>query len=223
MKTKKEPAVIINNITKEYYLEKPKTLKNWFKNIFKPFKKHTVFKNFSLTINKGDFLVITGPNGSGKTTLLKLIAGITFPDRGEIKTFGKVVPLIELGAGFNYELTGLENIWINGTILGIEKEKLKKLIPKIIEFSELKEFINIPIKRYSTGMISKLAFIIAIYSEPEILILDEIFSVGDQEFVKKSIKNLLLLKNNGVTIIISTHFDKGINLYDKKINLKKIK
>lgn len=223
MKTKKEPAVIINNITKEYYLEKPKTLKNWFKNIFKPFKKHTVFKNFSLTINKGDFLVITGPNGSGKTTLLKLIAGITFPDRGEIKTFGKVVPLIELGAGFNYELTGLENIWINGTILGIEKEKLKKVIPKIIEFSELKEFINIPIKRYSTGMISKLAFIIAIYSEPEILILDEIFSVGDQEFVKKSIKNLLLLKNNGVTIIISTHFDKGINLYDKKINLKKIK
>lgn len=202
---KKKPAIIIKNITKEYYLEKPKTLKNWFKNLFSPFKKYTVFKNFSLTVNKGDFLIINGPNGSGKTTLLKLIAGITYPDKGEIKTYGKVVPLIELGAGFNFELTGLENIWINGTILGIEKEKLKELIPTIIKFSELKDFINIPLKRYSTGMISRLAFSIAIYSNPDILLLDEIFAVGDEKFRKKSEKKLNSFIKKNKTIVMTTN------------------
>lgn len=220
MKIKKEPAVIIKNITKQYYLEKPKTLKNWFKNIFRPFKKYTVFKNFSLTLNKGDFLLITGPNGSGKTTLLKLIAGITYPEKGEIKTFGKVVPLIELGAGFNYELTGLENIWINGTILGIEKEKLVKLIPKIIDFSELNDFINIPLKRYSTGMITRLAFSIAAYSDADIFLLDEVFAVGDEKFRYKIINTLNNFKKNNKTMIIASNIILPNRIFDKKIDLK---
>lgn len=218
---KKEPAVIIKNITKEYYLEKPKTLKNWFKNIFTPFKKYTVFNNFSLTVNKGDFLVINGPNGSGKTTLLKLIAGITYPDKGEIKTFGRVVPLIELGAGFNYELTGIENIWINGIILGIEKEKLKNLIPKIVQFSELEDFINIPLKRYSTGMITRLAFSIASYSEPDILLLDEIFAVGDERFRYKIMNFLFNFKKNKKTLILATNILVETKIFNKKIHLNK--
>ncbi|GIW64718.1 MAG: hypothetical protein KatS3mg092_0651 [Patescibacteria group bacterium] len=214
-----QPAVIIDKITKEYYLEKPKTLKTWFKNIFSPFKKYPVFKDFSLKINKGEAVIITGPNGSGKTTLLKLIAGITFPDKGKIQTFGKVVPLIELGAGFNYELTGLENIWINGTILGIEKEKLVKLIPKIIDFSELNDFINIPLKRYSTGMITRLAFSIAVYSEADIFLLDEVFAVGDEKFQRKSINYINKFLERKKTLILSTNINiKKFITYFKKIN-----
>lgn len=214
-----QPAVIIDKITKEYYLEKPKTLKTWFKNIFSPFKKYLVFKDFSLKINKGEAVIITGPNGSGKTTLLKLIAGITFPDKGKIQTFGKVVPLIELGAGFNYELTGLENIWINGTILGIEKEKLVKLIPKIIDFSELNDFINIPLKRYSTGMITRLAFSIAVYSEADIFLLDEVFAVGDEKFQRKSINYINKFLERKKTLILSTNINiKKFITYFKKIN-----
>ncbi len=216
----KEPAVILKNITKRYYLEKPRTFKKWFNTLFSPFEKFTVIECFSLTVRRGEFVLITGPNGSGKTTLLKLIAGITEPDSGLIKTYGKVVPLIELGAGFNYELTGLENIIINATILGIGKEKIKKIIPNIVRFSGLKNFINAPVKRYSTGMVMRLAFSIAVYSEPEILLLDEIFEVGDGKFRKKSVKKLEELQKNNVTIILCSHYYDYLSIIDKKIFLE---
>ncbi len=214
-----QPLVLLKNITKQYYLEKPRTLKKWFRHFYSPFKKFVVFRNFSLKVNKGELVLITGPNGSGKTTLLKLIAGIIEPDKGKIITQGKIVPLIELSAGFNPELTGRENIMIYATILGIEREKIKQIIPKIIKFSQLRNFIDVPIKRYSTGMVSRLAFSIAAYSEPDILLIDEIFAVGDKEFRKKSIKKILEFKQKNVTIILSTHFDMGINFFDKKIAL----
>lgn len=216
------PVIILENITKQYYLEKPKTLKKWFYDLISPFKKFIVIKNFSLRVNKGDFVLITGLNGSGKTTLLKLIAGITEPDKGKIITRGKIVPLIELSAGFNNELTGRENIMTYAAILGIGKAEIKQIIPKIIKFSGLYNFIDVPIKRYSTGMVSRLVFSIAAYSNPDILLIDEIFSVGDKEFRKKSIKKLLEFKEKKVTLIFSTHFETGITFFDRKITLKKL-
>ena len=214
-----QPAIVINNITKKYYLEKPRTLKKWFHTIISPFEKFTVFKNFSLSVNKGEFILITGSNGSGKTTLLKLIAGITFPDEGSIKTYGRIVPLIELGAGFNYELTGEENIVTNATILGIQKSKIKEIIPKIVSFSGLKDFIDVPLKRYSTGMVTRLAFSIAVYSNPNILLIDEIFAVGDNEFRKKSIKRILDFKKKSITIVLTSNFRIEKYICDREIKL----
>jgi ABC-type polysaccharide/polyol phosphate transport system ATPase subunit len=205
-------VILIENITKQYYLEKPRTLKKWFSHLFSPFDKFTVIKNFSLRVNKGEFVLITGPNGSGKTTLLKLIARITEPDSGTIKTFGRIVPLIELGAGFNYELTGRENIIINATILGIDKKRMKEITSKVVNFSGLKNFIDIPLKRYSTGMVSRLAFAIASHSSPDILLLDEVFAVGDKKYLKKSLTKLKYFLKNGVTIILSSHFSDYLNL-----------
>lgn len=220
MPSKNQPAVVLKNVTKQYYLEKPRTLKKWFNTLFSPFEKFTVIRNFSLTVNKGEFVLITGPNGSGKTTLLKLIAGITEADRGVIETYGKIVPLIELGAGFNYELSGRENIITNATILGMSKSEIIKIIPKIIAFSGLKNFIDTPIKRYSTGMVSRLAFSIAVYSQPEILLLDEIFAVGDKEFRGRSLKKLKFFKQRGITVILASHFSDLIEIRaDRKIIL----
>lgn len=213
-------AILLKNVTKRYYIEKPRTLKKWFSSLFSPYGRFPVISNFSTEVNKGEFVLVTGPNGCGKTTLLKLIAGITLPDEGSIMTYGKVVPLIELGAGFNFELTGMENIVINATILGIDKKIIQKKAREIVEFSGIKSFINVPLKRYSSGMVSRLAFSIAIYSEPEILLLDEIFAVGDEEFKERSFGKLSEFHNNKVTILLTTHFEKFIKMKpDKVINL----
>ena len=212
----KKPAITIDNLTKQYYLEKPRTLKKWFRTMFAPFERFTVLKNLSLTVDKGEFVLITGPNGSGKTTLLKLIAGITEPDRGKIITYGKIVPLIELGAGFNYELTGKENIITNAAILGISKQTLKKIIPKIINYSGIKNFIEVPLKRYSTGMLSRLAFSIAVYSDPDIILIDEIFAVGDSAFQQKCLLKMKEFKNNQVSLVIVSHSLEKIKDYCEK-------
>ncbi len=214
-----QPAIILKQVTKKYYLEKPRTLKKWFHTLFFPFEKFTVIKNFSLTVNKGEFVLIAGPNGSGKTTLLKLIAGITEPDLGTIKVIDRVVPLIELGAGFNFELSGRENIVINATILGVSKKKIREITPRIIRFSGLDNFIDIPVKRYSSGMISRLAFSIAIYSEPDILLLDEIFAVGDEQFRQNSIVKLKQFKKQSITIILCSHYNIESSLFDRTIQL----
>ncbi len=214
------PAVIVDNITKQYYLERPQTIKKWFRHMFSPFKRFTVIKNFSLKINEGEFVLLVGENGAGKTTLLKLIAGITVPDQGKIIVCGKVAPLIELSAGFNNELTGRENIVTYATILGIDTKTIAEIMPKIIRFSGLRHFIDVPLKRYSSGMISRLAFSIAIYSKPDILLLDEIFAAGDRRFREKSIKKLFEFKKKGVTIILSTHYEKSIPFADRNIHLK---
>lgn len=214
-------AIIIRNITKSYFLEKPKTLKKWLHSLVHNYGKFVVLKNFSLKIKKGETVLIIGPNGCGKSTLLKLIAGITPPDRGTIDVHGRVVPLIALGAGFNLELTGRENININAAILGLNKKSLHSRIHKIISFAGIGEFIDVPLKRYSTGMISRLAFSIAIYSEPDILLLDELFAVGDVDFRKKFLDKLALMKRNGVTLLICTHFELELPLIDRKVIFRK--
>ncbi len=213
-------SIILQNVTKRYYLEKPRTLKKWFKAIFSPYGRLTVIENFSLKVHKGEFILITGPNGCGKTTLLKLIAGITIPDEGNIATFGRIVPLIELGAGFNYELTGRENITVNATILGVEKKKINNISQEIIDFSGLNDFIDAPLKRYSSGMITRLAFSIAAFAKPEILLLDEIFALGDEVFQKKSLEKINEFRQKRVTILLVSHYYKYFeDIVDRRIDL----
>lgn len=162
-------------------------------------------KDISLTVNQGEILGIIGRNGSGKSTLLKIISGILSPTRGTVETEGKIVPLLELGAGFHPEFTGLENIYFYTVVLGYERELIKQLIPDIIEFSELGDFINQPIKNYSSGMKSRLAFSVSILIEPDILILDEVLSVGDEYFKEKSFERMNRFFESGKTILFVSH------------------
>jgi ABC-type polysaccharide/polyol phosphate transport system ATPase subunit len=168
-------------------------------------------KDIDLTVNKGEILGIIGRNGSGKSTLLKVISGILTPTEGTVESRGKIIPLIELGAGFHPEFTGLENIYFYTVILGYNRKKIDQLIPEIIEFSELGDFINQPIKNYSNGMKSRLAFSVSILVEPDILILDEVLSVGDDYFKEKSFSRMNEFFQSGKTILFVSHSAQQIS------------
>lgn len=168
-------------------------------------KEHYALKNINLRINKGESIGIVGTNGSGKSTLLKLVTGVVTPTKGEIKTEGKIAALLELGAGFNPEYTGIENIYLNGTMMGYTEEEMKKRVPDIIEFADIGEFINQPVKSYSSGMFARLAFAVSINVEPDILIVDEALSVGDTRFQVKCIDKMRELQESGTTILFVTH------------------
>ncbi len=168
-------------------------------------KEFWVLNNINVTINQGDKLGIIGNNGAGKSTMLKLISRIYEPTKGKISINGKVIPLIELGAGFNPELTGRENIYLNGAILGYTKDDMSKLEQNIIEFSELGEFIDVPIKYYSTGMYARLAFTVATEINPEILIIDEIFAGGDINFVDRAVHRINKLIDSAKIVIMVSH------------------
>jgi ABC-2 type transport system ATP-binding protein len=218
---KNNVVIELKKVTKRYYLEKPKTVKGWFNNLFNPFERFTVIKDFSYKVRKGEFILVNGPNGAGKTTLLKLIAGITKPDEGEISVNGRVIPLIEFGSGFNAELTGRENIMINASIHGVERKRIKKIMPDIIKFSELEDFIDVRMKRYSTGMGTRLGFSIASYSEPDILLIDELFAVGDKKFKVKLIDRLETMRKKGTTVIITSNIETGLKIFDRKLVLER--
>ncbi len=162
-------------------------------------------RDVSFEIKRGESFGFMGPNGSGKSTILSLIAGVLKPDGGSILVNGRVAPLLELGAGFHHELTGRENIMLNSIILGMTKKEAEKKTEKIIEFSELGEFIDQPIRTYSSGMLARLGFSVAIHVEPEILLVDEILAVGDENFQKKCLDKMLSFKKNGVTIVFVSH------------------
>lgn len=159
----------------------------------------------SFDVEKGETLGLIGNNGAGKSTTLKLISGILKPTSGSIKVKGNVVPMLELGAGFDLELTGRENIYLNGAILGYSKEYLESKYDEIVEFSELSEFIDQPIRNYSSGMMARLAFSIASVVQPEILIVDEILSVGDAAFQEKSGNKMKELMSGGATVLFVSH------------------
>ncbi|WP_167958635.1 ABC transporter ATP-binding protein [Anaerosporobacter faecicola] len=158
-----------------------------------------------VTVKKGEVLGIIGHNGAGKSTLLKVISGIMKPTSGKVSLYGNVVPMLELGSGFDMELSGKENIFLNGAILGYEEEFLHEKYDEILEFSELGEFINTPLRNYSSGMVMRLAFSIATVVNPEILIVDEILAVGDADFQKKSKKRMQELMSGGTTVIFVSH------------------
>ena len=162
-------------------------------------------KNVSFNVKKGEVIGIVGRNGSGKSTLLKIISGIMKPTHGTIKVRGNIVPMLELGSGFDMDLNGRENIFLNGAILGYSKEFLESKYDEIVNFSELGEFIEVPIRNYSSGMLMRLAFSIATVVNPDILIVDEILAVGDEAFQQKSKKRMKELMSGGTTVLFVSH------------------
>ncbi len=203
-----ENAITVKNVTKSFklYYDKPSTLKErlvfWNK---KKSESHIVLENINLDIKKGETVALIGVNGSGKSTLLKLMTKIIYPNQGEIITNGKLTSLLELGAGFHPDFTGRENIYFNASIFGLSRKEIDKRINDIIEFSELGEFIESPVRTYSSGMYMRLAFSVAINVDADILLIDEILAVGDQHFQDKCMEKLKELKNSEKTIVIVTH------------------
>lgn len=159
----------------------------------------------SFEVRKGEVLGLIGHNGAGKSTLLKVIAGILKPQSGSVRVYGNVVPMLELGSGFDMEMTGRENIFLNGAIMGYSEDFLKEKYDQIVAFSEIGDFIDVPLRNYSSGMIARLAFSIAAVVEPEILIVDEVLSVGDAHFQEKSKQRMMELMGGGTTVLFVSH------------------
>lgn len=169
------------------------------------YEEFWALKNVSFEVERGEVVGIIGHNGSGKSTLLKVISGILKPTGGSLEVHGNVVPMLELGSGFDHDLTGRENIFLNGSILGYSEKYLKEKYEQIVEFSELGKFIDVPIRNYSSGMLMRLAFSIATVVQPEILIVDEILAVGDAAFQEKSKARMLELMGGGTTVLFVSH------------------
>lgn len=194
-----------------FWSERSQSLKTWLVNLLKgkfgsDHRNHIeVLKDISFQVRKGEFVAIMGRNGAGKSTTLKLISNIYEPDRGEIVRGGTIAPLIELGAGFDFELSGYENILLNAAILGFSRNEALKNIKSIIEFSELGDLIEMPIKNYSSGMLVRLGFSIATHLWAPILLVDEVLAVGDVGFQQKCIKKIRQLHGEGRTVLLVTH------------------
>lgn len=168
-------------------------------------------RDINFSVSKGLCLGLSGHNGSGKSTILKLISNVTYPTRGDIKVHGKVAPLIELGAGMHPDLTGIENIYMNGTILGLSIRELKRKISEIIEFTGLEDFVNVPVKKYSSGMYLRLAFSIAVHSTADIFLFDEVLAVGDESFQSKCLLRIDEIRQNNGTILVVSHDSMALN------------
>lgn len=214
----KDLAVRVHGVSVRYRLakEKPKTFQEYLIQRLKgkkiQYNDFQALQNVDLDISKGEALGIIGHNGAGKSTLLKVIAGVLKPSMGSVTVKGKMAPLIELGAGFDEELTGQENVYLNASILGLSRREIDAKFASILAFSELSEFIYSPLKTYSSGMVARLGFSIATDIEPNVLLVDEILSVGDEHFSKKCESRMAGFKGKGVTIIIVSH---GMNDIEK--------
>lgn len=204
----KNLAIKVSNMTKKFklYSDKPLTMKERLVRGWKnKTEERVVLKDINVEIKKGETVALIGVNGSGKSTLLKLMTKIIYPNIGTVETSGKLTSLLELGAGFHPDFTGRENIYFNASIFGLTKEEIEKRIDDIIEFSELGEFIDSPVRTYSSGMYMRLAFSIAINVDAEILLIDEILAVGDQHFQDKCYQKLEEWSKSDKTIVIVSH------------------
>lgn len=217
--------IIVNNVSKIFYvfMDKANSLKEkmlfWKRN-----KRETceVLKDINLTIKNGEAVALIGVNGSGKSTLLKLMTKIIYPTKGEIVTNGKLTSLLELGAGFHPDFSGRENIYFNASIFGLTKKQIDARLEEIIEFSELRDFIDNPVRTYSSGMFMRLAFAVAINVDADILLVDEILSVGDQHFQEKCLNKMKELKAQGKTMVFVTHsLGSARELCDRAVWLNK--
>lgn len=213
-------AIRVENLSKVYKLYDSK--KDRLKEAVNPLKKkyHRDFyalKDISFDVKEGETVGIIGKNGSGKSTLLKLITGLITPTAGIIKVNGKVSALLELGAGFNPEYTGIENIYLNGTIMGFTRQEMDAKIEDIVSFADIGDFVNQPVKMYSSGMYVRLAFAVAINVEPDILIIDEALAVGDIRFQNKCYRRLKEIRNSGITVIIVSHGLSEIEAFCEKV------
>ena len=206
-----ETMIEVSHITMDFRMDKNRTtnLKEYVVNLLTGKRRVEMFhalNDVSFTVEKGSITGLIGPNGAGKSTMLKIISGIYRPTEGTTRVHGQIVPMLELGSGFDAELTGRENILLNGAILGYTKSFLLPKVEDIIAFSELAEFIDMPLKTYSSGMLARLAFSIAAVVEPDVLIVDEILSVGDEHFQRKSRARMLeLMTNSGTTVLFVSH------------------
>lgn len=202
-----ENVIEFKKVSKTYKLyknDKRRLLGIFFKNI--PYKEKKAVNDVSFDIKRGESVAIFGKNGAGKSTILKMITGVTFPTSGEINVKGRVSALLELTSGFDPEFTGRENIYLKGRILGLKEEEIRKLEPKIVEFAELEEYIDQPVRTYSSGMKARLGFSVNVNIEPEILIVDEALSVGDEAFKKKCTKKINeIIEKDNVTLLFVTH------------------
>ena len=221
-----ENKIIVDNVYKTFnvYLDKASTIKEKLLFLFSRNKKEKreVLKGINLKIKKGEVVALIGTNGSGKSTLLKLMTKIIYPNKGEIITNGKLTSLLELGAGFHQDFSGRENIYLNASIFGLTKQEIDNRLEEIIEFSELKDFIDNPVRTYSSGMFMRLAFSVAINVDADILLIDEILSVGDEHFQNKCFEKMKELKAQGKTMVFVTHNMKAVKeLCDRAVWLYK--
>lgn len=213
------PAIEVANVSKRFLIHHNRaiTLKERFIQRFSPGRGRQAtcevfwaLRGITLNVMPGETVGIIGPNGSGKSTLLRVIARIYRPTAGQIRVSGQVMPLIELGLGFHPELTGEENIYLNASLFGLSRSQIRSIYPKVVEFSELQRFIDTPIKNYSSGMSARLGFSIAVHLDPDILLLDEILSVGDASFVSKCLEKIREFQQQGKTIVLVSHSAKSV-------------
>lgn len=203
-------AIEVSNVTMKFNMSKDKvdSIKEYFIKLCKRqlrFEEFTALQNVSVNIEKGDVFGIVGLNGSGKSTFLKVVSGILKPTEGSATTYGTISPLIELGAGFDMELTARENVILNGLVLGYTKKHMKEKFEEIIEFAELKDFVDVALKNFSSGMVARLGFAVATITKPDILIVDEILAVGDYLFQQKCEERIKELMANDTTVLIVSH------------------
>lgn len=216
-----DSAIKVSGVSKTFKLphERHTSIKSAFINFYKRkkgYEKQQVLSDISFEVKKGEFFGIVGRNGSGKSTLLKLLAGIYTPDKGEITINGKLTPFIELGVGFNPELSGRENVFLNGALLGFSRKEMEAMYDEIVEFAELGRFMDQKLKNYSSGMQVRLAFSIAIRANTDILVLDEVLAVGDEAFQRKCNEYFTGLKKNQKTVILVTHDMSAVRKYCNK-------
>lgn len=215
-------AIRLQNVTQRFRVihERPDSLREVFSKFFKNRSSYHDFeavKNVSFEVPHGQMLGIIGRNGSGKSTLLKIVAGVYRPTGGEVYTDGSIAPLIELGAGFHHELTGRENILLSGLLMGYTKRDMLERTQRIIDFAEIGEFIDAPVKQYSSGMYMRLAFAVATEVDPDILLIDEILAVGDTGFRQKCFERIQNFKQAGKTILLVTHVMEQIADYCDRV------
>jgi len=219
-----EPVIRLENVTQRFRVihERPDTLRELFSKLFRKsssFHDFEAVKNVSFDVPHGQTLGIIGRNGSGKSTLLKIIAGVYRPSKGKVTVNGSLAPLIELGAGFHHELTGRENILLNGLLMGYSKREMLERQQSIIEFADIGEFIDSPVKQYSSGMYMRLAFAVAVEVDPQILVVDEILSVGDIGFQQKCFDRVERFRRAGKTILLVTHTMEDVKKHCDRVLL----
>lgn len=206
-------AIEIDDVTKSYatgslagiglknlLVHPRRTLLSW-----RTMQRHHALDGVSLSVRRGECLGVIGRNGSGKSTLLGLVAGVLWPDSGSVRVTGRICPLLELGAGFHPELTGIENALMNGVLLGMSRRKVLDRLDRILEFAELGDFVERPLRMYSSGMVARLGFSVAVHVDPDVLLMDEVLSVGDERFRKKCTDKLQEFRDRGVTMLFVSH------------------
>jgi ABC-2 type transport system ATP-binding protein len=196
------------NVSKRFQLQEGRTLREFVPAMFRGHAWSEPFyalRDVTFNMDRGETVGIIGRNGSGKSTILKLIAGVTAPTKGDVRVAGRVSPLIELGAGFHPDLTGRENIHLNASLLGMSGREINERFDEIVEYAEIMEFLDTPVKRYSSGMYMRLAFSVAVHSDPEVLLVDEVLSVGDAFFQDKCLATMHDFQRRGTTIIVVSH------------------